>query len=206
MIDYLYLREELRGAARLCGLAKRGDGQLPPIIFHYVARDSAHRGHLSTPWAFSLCKSGKMFSAEETAIRIAAANPNWEAEKGYINITLTQYQLNKVINELAAAFNPCQYALVRPDDSSEKFLMEYFIYLAVQQESMQTEQRVPVESYNYAVQNDPRPAIVYAALGGSCDLLAQEMYRYYKHNYCMGTDPCTQAAAEIFAKRLYKIK
>ena len=130
MIDYLHLREELRGAARLCGLANRGDGQLPPIIFHYVARDSAHRGHLSTPWAFSLCKSGKIFSAEETALRIAAANPNWEAEKGYINITLTQYQLNKVITELAAAFNPCEYALVRPDDSSEKFLMEYFIYLA----------------------------------------------------------------------------
>ncbi len=223
MTESLDLREELRQAAMLCGLADCGDGQLPPILFRYIARDPVHRGHLSTPWAFSLCPSGKTVSAEEAAIRIAAANPNWEAETGYINITLTPYQLDQVINELAAAFDPCRYTFVRPNDDSRNFLMEYFIYLAVQQERtvqgtdpMATMGSVPctvcaTERNHYTIQNDPRPAIVYAALGGDCNITAQEMYRYYKNNYCTGAPlncgpTCLQAAAEIFARQLYKIK
>ncbi len=228
MTEALDLREELRKAAEQCGLTDCGDGHLPPIIFHYIAREPEHRGHLSTPWAFSLCASGRIFSAEEIAVRIAAMNPDWKAEKGYINITLTPYQLDKVVNELAAAFDPCKYAFVRPDDSSGNFLMEYFIYLAVQQELAQTAQAVQgtdpiaamgsvpctacaVENNNHVRQNDPRPAIVYAALGGDCGITAQAMYCYYKKNYCTETPlhygpPWLQAAAEIFARQLYKIK
>ncbi len=228
MTDVLELREELRQAAEQCGLVDCGDGQVPPIVFHYIAREPEYRGHLSTPWAFSLCASRRICSAEEMAIRIAAMNPDWKAEKGYINITLTPNQLDKVVNELAAAFDPCKYAFVRPDDSGGNFLMEYFIYLAVQQELSRTAQAVQgtdpmatmgsvpctacaAGNYNYIRQNDPRPAIVYAALGGDCGITAQAMYCYYKKNYCTEMllhygPTCLQAAAEIFARQLYKIK
>ena len=199
------LRKELIAAASF--LLDRGQSpcQWPPIIFQYITPNSGRKGHLSTPWAFSLYADvpdfGKIASVREVACLIANRNPNWEAENGYINITLTDGQMNSVVDELAAAFVARGPLFVRPNDSDEHFLMQYFIYLAgqfVPQESYFTGQgTVPL------VKCDPRPAIVYTALGGNCDFLARELYRYYKKNYNRGTVPCL-AAAEIFVRRLYK--
>lgn len=198
MNNPFFLREALIEAAKIKGLVNCGDEQLPPIIFHYIAPDSEFKGHLSTPWAFSLCAVCKMTSAQEAAAVIASMNPNWNAKDGYINITLTEAQLDHAVQKLAAAFDNSRYPLVYPDDSRENFLMEYFIYVAVQGSGPMAK-----------TAGNPGPAIVYAALGGSCGLLAQELYRYYRTHYGTGEAsecalPYLNAAAEIFARQLYK--
>lgn len=216
MSDPLSLRAELITAARLCGLADCGDKPLPPVLFHYITPDSGRRGHLSTTWAFSLCSFGNNVSAEEAAARIAARNPNWEAENGYINITLPPEQLAAAIEELAAAFDARNYTFVHPNDSDGHFLMEYFIYLAAQQaQCTQAEDQTAAEKKGTPCRNftgrgsDPSAVIVYAALGGNCELLAREMYRWYRKNY--GGEMSRpkellylKAAAGIFARQLYK--
>ena len=192
------LREALIEAAKIKGLINCDDEQLPLITFHYIAPDSELKGHLSTPWAFSLCAVCKTASAQEAAAVIASMDPNWNAENGYINITLTEAQLDYVVHEFAAAFDSSRYPLVYPDDSCENFLMEYFIYVAAQGPGPMAK-----------TAGNPAPAIVYAALGGNCGLLAQELYRYYRTNYGTGEAsecglPYLKAAAEIFARQLYK--
>ena len=198
MNNPFFLREALIEAAKIQGLINCGDEQLPPIIFHYIAPDSEFKGHLSTPWAFSLCAVCKMASVQEAAAVIASGNPNWNAKDGYINITLTEAQWDYAVQKLAAAFDNSQYPLVPPDDSSEHFLMEYFIYIAAQGPSPMAK-----------TAGNPGPAIVYAALGGSSGLLVQELYRYYRNNYGKEESsecglPYLKAAAEIFARQLYK--
>ena len=215
MSDPFSLRAELIEAARRCGLTDSRVGPLPPVLFHYITSDSGRRGHLSTPWAFSL---GTMASAEAIAVQIAAMNPNWEAENGYINITLLPEQLNTAVEALAGAFDADKYSFVRPDDSDQNFLMKYFIYLAVQQtQCARAEETAAAPKKEKPCRiftgqgSDPRAVIVYAALGGSCELLAREMYRCYKKSYGGEMSGqrgilCLKAAAEIFTEQLYKKK
>lgn len=198
MNNPFFLREALIEAAKIKGLINCDDGQLPPITFHYITPDSEFKGHLSTPWAFSLCAVCKTASAQEAAAIIASEDPNWNAKDGYINITLTEAQLDYAVHKCAVAFDNGQYPLISPDDSHENFLMEYFIYIAAQGPGSMAK-----------TAGNPGPAIVYAALGGSCGLLAQELYRYYRTNYggeesSERTLPYLKAAAEIFTRQLYK--
>ena len=186
------LKGELTAAARQCGLLSE-ESRAAPIFFQYIRPGDGRRGHLSTPWAFSLGKADPG-GAQTAAASIAAHDPAWEAQNGYINITLTDEQISCVVTKLAADFRSRTPRLFPLEDTDDRFLFYYCINLA----GSGAFSDGPVGRFDGL-----GPAIVSGALGGSAFLLAEEVYRFFRCRYgAAGSGLLLAAAAEIFMRRL----
>jgi len=177
-----------------------GKKDFPPVAFYLC---QSGKGDISTPWVLSFTGRGSdpcLVEKYSWAKKIAGqgSDPRFKmnAEKGYINIQLSDSYIINTVNELAGEFEKDKYNDICPDDSNPNFLQDYLIYLA-------TNYREPEISASLEDLKDFRQLgvlIVYGDISNNVEKLKDCLYFYLRQ----GSDPRPEilmAAARLFTRQ-----